>query len=97
LWFLKKVFGKELQMTEKRLLMCRRVVKTNNLVFSFFLQTNILIGYLTVGDGRSKFEVVCCFFRNNMISIFLLGSVRVMRKSTLVLQGSNLPEDIYVS
>lgn len=37
------------------------------------------------------------FFRNNMISIFLLGSVRVMRKSTLVLQGSNLPEDIYVS
>lgn len=62
LWFLKKVFGKELQMTEKRLLMCRRVVKTNNLVFSFFLQTNFLIGYLTVGDGWSKFEVVCCFF-----------------------------------
>lgn len=47
----------------KRLLMCRRVVKTNNLVFSFFLQTNFLIGYLTVGDGRSKFEVVCCFFQ----------------------------------
>lgn len=46
----------------KRLLMCRRVVKTNNLVFSFFLQTNFLIGYLTVGDGWSKFEVVCCFF-----------------------------------
>ena len=35
------------------------------------------------------------FFRNNMLSIFLLGSVRVMRKSTLVLQGNgNLPEDI---
>lgn len=46
----------------KRLLMCRRVVKTHNLVFSFFLQTNVLIGYLTVGDGWSKFEVVCCFF-----------------------------------
>jgi hypothetical protein len=48
---------------KKATYMCRRVVTTNNLVFSFFLQTNILIGYLTVGDGRSKFEVVCCFFQ----------------------------------
>jgi hypothetical protein len=30
----------------KRLLMCSRVVKTNNPVFSFFLQTNALIGFL---------------------------------------------------
>lgn len=30
----------------KRLLMCSRVVKTNKLVFIFFLQTNALIGFL---------------------------------------------------
>lgn len=62
MWFLKKVFGKELQMTEKGYL-CADVLLKPIIWFSFFLQTNVLIGYLTVGDGRSKFEVVCCFFQ----------------------------------
>ena len=76
MWFLKKVFNRnkeELQMTEKGYL-CADVLLKPIIWFSVFFANKLFDRiYLTIGDGRSRFEVVFCFFRNNMISIFLLG------------------------